>query len=356
MSDQKAHDTIRDTMRAAVLVGPNQIEMREVAVPPMEPGLIEIAVKACGVCGSDVHMWNNGKGGLAADMSDFIMGHEFAGEVTNPGDSDFQVGDRVVFWANLYCGKCDMCRVGQEQLCRYVNGEKYIGFVTDGALAERYVGKAMNAYKLPDNVSYIAAGLIDPLMVAYHAVKQSSLKLHGTVLVVGTGPIGYLMGHLLKKAGASYVALSYVSEKRLPFARSTGDFDAYFDGNDPDRAKRMYEATDGGFDVVFEAVGSADTIATALDAVKPGGEIVAVGNPPGPIPIDINRIVLRDVRLIGSVSCTRVEFTETIELIAAGTIDTEKYATDVMSLEQLQHAFERLTSDTDPALKVVIQP
>jgi len=343
-------------MKAGVLTGPKQIEMMDVPVPTVGPGLIEIKVTACGVCGSDIHMWKAGKGWGTGDMSNFIMGHEFCGVVMNPGDSDFKAGDRVAFWANLYCGECDMCQTGQEQLCRDVNGTNYVGFVCNGAYAEKYVGKAMNAYKLPDTVSDVAAGLIDPLMVAYHAIRQSNLKLHDKVLVVGSGIIGQLMGGLAKKAGASYVAMSKVNDRKIAKAKEIGDFDEYFDGNDSELVRKMQEASDGGFDIVFEAVGSEETLKTALDGVKPGGEIVTVGNPDGPILIDINRVVLREIRIIGSVSCTRAEFTETIDLIASGMIDAEKYVTDVMPLDQLQHAFERLTSRTDPVLKIVIKP
>ena len=90
----------------------------------------------------------------------------------------------MTFWANLYCGQCDMCQAGQEQLCREVNGTNYIGFVCNGAYAEQFVGKASNAYRLPDTVSDVAAGCIDPLMVAYHAVRKSGIRLHDRVLVV----------------------------------------------------------------------------------------------------------------------------------------------------------------------------
>jgi len=342
-------------MKAGVLTGPKQIEVIDVPVPAMGPGLIEIRIAACGVCGSDIHMWKAGKG-WEAGVSNFIMGHEYCGVVTKPGDSDFKVGDRVTFWANMYCGECDMCRDGKEQLCRDVNGTNYIGFVCNGAYAEKFVGKAMNAYKLPNNVSDVAAGLIDPLMVAYHAIKQSSFKLHDKVLVVGSGIIGQLLGGLLKKAGASYVAMSKVNDRKIAKAKEIGDFDEYFDGNDPDRAKKMQEATKGGFDVVFEVVGAGDTLNTCLDGVKPGGEIMMIGCPTELVSIDINRIVLKEVRLIGCVSCTRVEFAETIDLIASGMIDVEKYVTDIMPLDQLQLAFERLTSSTDPVLKIVIKP
>lgn len=347
----------QEMMKATVLAGPKRIEIKTVPVPPVEPGMIEIKVSACGVCGSDIHMWKAGKGWGEQDGSDFFMGHEFCGVVTNPGDSKFKVGDRVVFWANLYCGKCDMCMSGQEQLCREVNGTNYIGFVCNGAYAEKFVGKASNAYLLPDTVSDIAAGLIDPLMVAYHAVRQSGIKLHDKVLVAGSGIIGHLIGTLAKRAGASYVAMSKVNDLKIQKAKEIGDFDAFFDGNDPEQAEKMQKATNGGFDIAFEAVGASETLNTCIEAVRPGGEVVMIGNSIEPqVSFNMNRAVLQEIRLTGSVSCTRREFEETIDLIASGMIDPEKYVTDILPLDELQHAFERQISETDPMLKTVIKP
>lgn len=347
----------QETMKAGVLIGPHRIDIRQVPVPEMAPGMLKIRVSACGVCGSDIHMWKAGKGWSPEPIADFHMGHEFCGEVVDPGDSDFRIGDRVTFWANLYCGECDMCRAGKEHLCREVHGTNYIGFVCNGGYAEYFVGKAGNAYRLPDTVSDIAAGLIDPLMVAYHAVRQSSLKLHDKVLVVGSGIIAQLIGGLVKKAGASCLAMSKIDERQTGKAREIGDFDAYFDGNDPDRAAKMQAASEGGFDVVFEAVGAGESLAACLDGVKPGGEIVMIGNSMTPtVPFELNRAVLHEVRLIGSVSCTRKEFEETIDLIAKGIIDAEKYVTDILPLEQLQHAFEKQISPAESVLKTVIRP
>lgn len=98
-----------EMMKAAVLKGEENIEVKEISVPELKDDLLEIKVSACGVCGSDIHMWKAGKGWAKDENSDFVMGHEFCGVVTNEGKSDFKKGDRVVFWANLYCGKCDMC-------------------------------------------------------------------------------------------------------------------------------------------------------------------------------------------------------------------------------------------------------
>lgn len=342
------------TMKAAVLTGPKTIEIKQIPVPAVTPGTIKIAVSACGVCGSDVHMWKAGKGWNPDLDGHIVMGHEFCGVVTDPGDSSFQAGDRVVFWANLYCGVCDMCLSGQEHLCRDVNGTNYIGFVCNGAYAEQFVGKAKNAYKLPDTVSDVAAAVIDPLMVAYHAVKHH-VMLHDTVFVAGSGIIGQFIGKLAKAAGASLVVMSKINDAKIEKSRQIGDIDAYIDGADPDRTEKLTALSHGGFDVAFEAVGAAAALETCVDAVKPGANVVMIGNTVAPtIPFSMNRTVLKEVSLIGSVSCTRQEFTETIDLIAGGLIDPEPYVSEIIPLEQLQQAFERLTDDSDKAVKFVV--
>lgn len=344
-------------MKAAVLTGPCKLEVKEVPVPEVHAGEIEIKVSACGVCGSDIHMWKAGRGWGKGEMPDFTMGHEFCGVVTNPGDSNFKKGDRVVFWANLYCGHCDMCMQGQEHLCREVDGTNYIGFVCNGAYAENFAGKAGNAYLLPDSVSDVAAGLIDPLMVAYHAVRKSGVKLGDKVLVVGTGIIGFMIAELVKKAGASYVAIEKNSDNRVPVAKRAGYADAYFDNRESDMLEKMREATGGGFDLAFEAVGVEGTLSDCIFASKPGGKVIMIGNSmTETIPVNINRAVLQEIELVGSVSCTREEFTGTIDLIANKVIDPEIYVTDIVPLEELQRTFERLTSPEDPILKAVVKP
>lgn len=348
---------MRKTMKAAVLIGPAQIEVKDVAMPEMAPGMILIKVSACGVCGSDIHMWKEGKGWSRESIPDFHMGHEFCGTVVDPGDSDFHIGERVVFWANLYCGKCDMCMAGKEHLCRQVHGTNYIGFVCNGAYAEYFAGPAKNAYRLPDSVSDLAAALIDPLMVAYHAVKNSDIKLHDKVLVVGSGIIAQMLGGLLKKAGASLLAMSKINDNQMEKARELGNFDIYLDGREPERAQKYKEISDGGFDVVFEAVGSEQSIQTCLDAVRPGGQIVVIGNSVTPeIPFNLNTLVLNEIRLNGSVSCTRREFEETIDLIASGFIRPEKYVTDIVNLDGLQGAMEKQVSPDVKMLKSVVMP
>ena len=285
------------------------------------------------------------------------MGHEFCGVVTQTKSDKFKIGDRVTFWANLYCGECDMCTQGLEHLCREVNGTNYIGFVCNGAYAEKFTGDAKRAYLLPDNVSDIQAALIDPLMVAYHAVRKSGIKLNEKVLVIGSGIIGQMIGHLAKCAGASYLAISKVNDIKIKKAREIGDFDEYFDGRDDDIIEQLKSKTQGGFDIVFEAVGLDSTLDLSINAVKPGGKVVVIGNSITPtVNFNMNKLVLNEVQLLGSVSCTRVEFEETIDLISKGIINPENYVTDILPLNELQTAFERLIDENDPALKMVVKP
>lgn len=343
-------------MKAAVLTGPKQIELKNVPVPEVGPGEARIKVSACGVCGSDVHLWKQGRGWNPDMRGDFWMGHEFCGVVDDPGESDFKKGDRVTFWANLYCGVCDQCLCGAEQLCRYVDGKNYVGFTRNGAYAEYYAGPIKNAYKLPDTVSDLDAALIDPLMVAYHAVKRSGLKLGDSVLVSGSGIIAQLIGTLARKAGARIVAMSRVDDRQLEIARKIGDFNAYFKVGEPDLEKRLKEVSGGGFAVAFEAVGAPESLALCVDAAAPGGRIILIGNSlTDSVPFALNKVVLHELRLDGSVSCTRREFAETIELIASGFIDPEKYVTDIFPLEKLGEALEKQSSSRDPFLKSVIR-
>lgn len=343
-------------MKAAVLAGPQKIRIEKVPVPPVTPGMMQIKVSACGVCGSDIHMWKQGHGWNPDLKEDFHMGHEFCGVVTDPGESGFRIGDRVVFWANLYCGECDMCRKGSEHLCRSVDGKNYIGFVCNGGYAEYFTGPIKNACRLPDSVSDISAALIDPLMVACHALKNSGMKLYDKVFVSGSGIIAQLIGALAKKAGASLLAMSRVDDRQLYIAKEIGDFNLYFNAADNDVEQKIADASKGGFDIAFEAVGARESLALCMSAVRPGGKVVLIGNSmTETVPFALNRAVLHELHLSGSVSCTREEFGETIALIADGFINVEKYVTDIFPLEKLQCAFEKQCSANEPFLKSVLK-
>lgn len=344
------------SMKAAVLKGSEEIEICDVPIQKAENGTLQIKLKACGVCGSDVHLWKQGHGWNPAHKGPFWPGHEFCGVVTDPGDSAFKPGDRVIFWANLYCAQCDMCASENEHLCRQVDGKNYIGFVCNGGYAQYFTGPIKNACKLPDTVSDISAALIDPLMVAYHAVKHSGIRLNDKVFISGSGIIAHLIGELAKKSGAALVAMSRIDDRQLDIAKKNGNFDLYYKADDPDVVSQILKDSQGGFDLAFEAVGAPSSLDDCVKALRPGGKIVAIGNSIEPkVPFNLNEVVLHELSLSGSVSCTRREFEETIDLLGSGFIDVEKYVTDIFPLEGLQDALRKQAYGTEPFLKSVIR-
>ena len=153
------------------------------------------------------------------------------------------------------------------------------------------------------------------------------------------------------------MAMTKLNDIKLAPVKKAGFVDEYFDNNEADMLSKMKSATNGGFDISFEVVGAESTLDTCINALKPGGTVLMIGNSITPtIPVNINRAVLQEINLIGSVSCTREEFEGTIDLIAKGVIDPEAYVTDIVTLDKLQNTFERLVSMDDPILKAVVKP
>ena len=335
-------------MRSAYLVGPKSIEIKEITPPALAPGQIGTEVQYCAICGSDLHMWEHGEPHLA-------MGHEFSAKVTDPGDSDFQIGDRVVFFCGVPCYACDMCLQGKHHLCRSFWVDDYTGINIDGGMAETYVGLAKYAYKLPDHVSDQAGAMVEPTAVAYHAVNQAGMKLGAKVLVVGGGIIGQLIGAMAARAGAAYIALSEINPQRMASAQKAGGFDAYFDAADPDQVAKMMAATNGGFDVVFECTAVLGGYMTSLLAAKPDSQVVFVGAPSGLVPILSILIVTKELHVVGSIAYSLQDYQDVIAMIAKD-FDPVRYVTDIVPLEDTQKSFERLASGNDPAIKILIKP
>jgi len=335
-------------MKAAYLTGAKKIEIKEKEVPALQPGYIETKVKYCAICGSDLHMWEAGQPNI-------VMGHEFSAEVTNPGDSDFKVGDKVTFFCGVPCYQCDMCLQGKHHLCRSLWSDDYTGINIDGGLAEKYVGLAKYAYKLPPGVSDKAGAMVEPTAVAYHAVNQANLKLGSKVLVVGGGIIGQLIGALARRSGASYVALSEINKQRMDSAKKINEFDEFFDAADPEQIPKMMGATGGGFDAVFECTAVSGGYMTSFVAAKPDSMVVLVGAPSNPTSVLPILVVIKELHVVGSIAYSLQEYANVIELIVKG-FDPVRYVTDVVPLADTQHSFERLVSGSDPAIKILVEP
>jgi threonine dehydrogenase-like Zn-dependent dehydrogenase len=335
-------------MKIARLVGPKLIQVEEKAREPLQPGFIRIKVACCSICGSDLHMWERGEPHVA-------MGHEFAGTVIDPGDSSFAEGDRVLFYCGVPCYKCDMCLEGMHHLCRTLWVDDYSGINIDGGLAEEYVGFAKYAYKLPDNVSFENAALLEPCAVAYHGVRKSGMKIGDKVLIIGGGIIGLLSGLMAKRAGASYVALSEVNPQRMESARKLDLFDDYFDAADEEQIQKMMEATGNGFDVVFETAAAKGGYLTAFQIVKPNRTIVFLGAPNDFVEVMPILVTVRELKIVGSIAYSFQDYQDVLNLMING-LDLTPYISDIVPLEDTQKAFERLTSGKDPAIKIHVKP
>ena len=342
------------TYTKVIVSGPAQFEARTATLPdPLPAGYFAGKVNCCSICGSDRGFWRSGNKDRGVSL-----GHEMCVTVTDPGDTDLKVGERVAIYPLKSCWECESCRQGYDNICLKM-GEpgRYTGISKDGGYAQMYIGPADYAIRVPDHVSDEAAALVEPIATSYHGLRRSRLTAGCKALVVGAGPIGLYAAELAKLAGAK-VAISEFNVKRLEAAKARGDLDGYFDASDPDlNANLKAFCGDRGFDVVFECSGSAGGFATAIATVRIHGQVVALGVSTSPVGIVTQSYAVREVDILPSFSYTMEEFKTALDIVASGKLDPTKYVTKTVPLDQLQAAFEALFDDPNNAdLKVLVKP
>jgi L-iditol 2-dehydrogenase len=338
-------------VRALVFVEPGEMAVME--RPDRRPGSGEVlvAVRAAGICGSDVHGY---LGLTGRRQPGLVMGHEVAGEILELGDAvqDVRIGDRVVLRSILACGRCGPCLRGQPNVCDNRQG---LGMQFDGAYAERMVVPATLAVRLPDAVSYDQAALVEPLAVALHAVAITSLEASDHVVIVGAGPIGLLTLLAVRLRGVASVAITDRSPHRLSVARSLGA-DLVVDVGTTDPVDAILEATGGrGADVVFEAVGVTATVGQSLAVARTGGQVTWIGNSAPTVELPMQTMVTRELTLRGSYAFVD-EFDQAIELLATGRIDVRPLIELTAPLDDAPSLFRRLGDGSLDAVKVVLVP
>lgn len=339
-------------MKCVSISGERKLVLKDKEVPVSKDGSVVIEVKSCGICGSDIHNWEvGGPVGL-------VMGHEFAGVVVDPGNRiDLEKGDRVTGLPISPCGKCEACKRGDVQYCPETWSEAVgLALTNSGGYAEYTSCRSDMVRKLPGNVSFDAACMVEPSAVSLHAVNLSNIKIGDDVLIVGGGIIGLMAAEFAKMAGARYVAMVETNKKRGRKAVSFGKVDEYYDALKEDTIPKLITKTNGGFDVVIECCGNAGAVTEALMTVKPGGVVVLVGVSPTPISIPTVVGVMREVKMLGAIAYTAQEFDTCLNLIASKKLNVTKYIDDLVSLDRVQESFERLTSGKDSAIKIIIKP
>lgn len=343
-------------MKSLLLKEYGSLAIADLAQP--EPGEREVLVRvaACGICGSDVHGYDGSSGRRIPPL---VMGHEAAGVIVGlgAGVTAYRVGDRVTFDSTVYCGRCGFCKRGEVNLCdrREVIGVSCGEYRRDGAFAEYIVVPERILYRLPGNMSFPEAAMLEATSVALHAVKVSGAKTGDTTLVVGAGMIGLLTMQALRAKGVGRVMIADIDETRLTLAELLGADEA-LRGTGGEIAEAILQRTGGvGADLVFDAVGRAKTVAESIDSVRKGGTVTLIGNIEPEVRLPLQKVVSRQIRIQGT-AASAGEYPEAIELISKGRVHVRPLITAVAPLEEGPRWFERLHAQEPNLMKVVLAP
>ena len=343
-------------MKALVYTKPYCLEYLDFPQPSVGDDDVLIGVKACGICGSDVQGYT-GKTGRR--IPPLIMGHEAAGIVEDVGKKvkNFKKGDRVCFNSTVYCNKCQPCQKGYYNRCekREVLGVSTADFKRHGAFAEYVAVPWWIVSKIPDNLSFVHAALLEPVSIGMHAANRSPISANDTVVVIGAGTIGIFILQACKLKGAGKVIVFDINEFRLNLAKKLGADEVVSPANSNLKETILKKTQNKGADVTFEAVGYANTFADAVSVTKTGGCIVAVGNLHKTAQFDLQELVARELTFTGSYASSG-EFHDCIDFVASGKINVQPLISDVLSLAEGPSAFERLLKAEENLLKIILEP
>lgn len=343
-------------MKALVHTEPYRFEYSDFPDPAVGGDDVLVRVRACGICGSDVHGCT-GKTGRR--IPPLIMGHEAAGIVEDVGRnvSGFKKGDRVCFDSTVYCNTCSACRKGLYNRCdkRQVLGVSVPAFKRHGAFAEYVAVPSWIVFKIPDSLSFVQAALLEPASIGTHAASRAPITADDTVLVMGAGTIGLFILQGARLRGAAKVIAVDIDEFRLGVAKKLGA-GATVNPAKSNLKEVVLDLTNGkGADVALEAVGYAKTFADAVSVTKLGGYVVAVGNLEKKAEFDLQELVARELTFTGSYASSG-EFSRCIDWVASGRINVEPLISDILPLQEGQRAFERLLKAEEHLLKIVLEP
>ncbi|MDX3078575.1 zinc-dependent alcohol dehydrogenase family protein [Streptomyces sp. NPDC088354] len=319
-------------MKAVVIAEPGKIELATVEDPAPGPREVVVAVSACGLCGTDLHILQ----GEFAPTLPIVPGHEFAGEVVAVGSAvtELGIGARVAVDPSLHCGECHYCRRGRGNLC-----ERWaaIGVTEPGGAAEFAVAPVANCVVLPEHVSTADAALIEPLSCAVRGYDVLRGRLASHVLIYGSGTMGLMMLELAKRTGAASVDVVDVNPERLATARLLGCDNTAASADDITRPR--------GWDVVIDATGNAAAIQDGLGRVGRGGTFLQFGvaDYAARAVVEPYRIYNQELTITGSMAVLH-SYERAAELFAAGVLDPGVFISDRFPLGDYAHAIERFTA------------
>lgn len=343
-------------MKALVLKEYNKFSYEDVPLPEIGEDDVLIRVKACGICGSDVHGMD---GSTGRRIPPIIMGHEAAGVIEKVGDKivDWKAGDRVTFDSTVVTRQDFYSQKGTFNLSDYrkVLGVSCGEYRQHGAFAE-YVAVPQSAlYRLPDDLSFEKAAMVEPVSVAFHAVNLIPNEINESAVVVGAGMIGLFVIQALRIKGYGTIIALDLDQSRLDMARELGA-DHALRSDDPDVLQKVKDLTHGrGADMAFDVVGIAPTVNLSINATRKGGKIGLVGNFSPKVEIPLQAVVSRQLTLYGSCASAG-EYPACLEMIASGRVRVEEMMSAVVPLTDAASWFARLHKGEPGLMKVIVAP
>ncbi|MFO1074068.1 MAG: 2,3-butanediol dehydrogenase [Geminicoccaceae bacterium] len=351
-------------MKAAVYHGRGDVRVEDRPEPKLRPGTLKLKVDWCGICGTDLHEYEEGpifcpKPGqphpITGETLPLILGHEFAGTIVEAGPDagGFKLGERVTVDPILASDDDDECHRGESHLCRKLGFQGLSGF--GGGFSEYVVVRADRSHSLGDLPTDLGA-MVEPLAVSFHAMHQSGFKAGDTAIVYGAGPIGQGMILCLRAAGASMIVVVDPAAARQKMARAL-KADVVLDPRESDVAAEVMRLTRGrGVEVAFDCAGIDATVASAMDTVRRGGTFVMVAIWGHPAKVDMLALVLREIRLVGTIAYNG-EFPHVIALLRDGRMDPTPMITKRIGVDDIvPGGFEELLKNRDKHVKILVQP
>jgi L-iditol 2-dehydrogenase len=315
------------------------VEVRDIPKPSPRANEVLIKVKAAAICGSDLGIYRYTQAYRMMKLP-VVMGHEFSGIIEDKGNNvqGYEVGDRVLSESVKACGFCEFCKIDMSNLCEQ---STLFGIHVDGGFAEYVTVPYRLLHKIPETMNFDQAALVEPLSNAVHFVKDiANYKKDDFVVVHGCGPIGLFSAQLFMIGGAKVLMTGLtVDTLRFEMAKKLGIETLNIE--EEGLEGKVNEMTEGaGADIAFVATGAAPALQQALNIIKKRGQVTVVGIFGKEVPLDITRLVRRELQIIGAYDARPKNFSESIELIASKRIDVDSVLTHKFKLEDAEEAFK----------------
>jgi 2-desacetyl-2-hydroxyethyl bacteriochlorophyllide A dehydrogenase len=333
-------------MRALVYTQPHEVQLHDRPMPELASGEVVLKIEAVGICGSDMHAWH---GHDPRRKPGLVLGHEFVGAIAASAAPGFEVGTRFTGNPLITCGTCEYCVQGRNNLCA---NRTMVGMTRPGAYAEYMSIPAASLIAMPQDMPARAAALTEPAATAWHAINLTLRALarpihECRVLVIGGGAIGMLAALLLRHLGVRRVVLAELNALR----REAVATHAQCETIDP----RINAPAENGFDVVIDAVGAKATRAQAFAAIKPGGVVMHVGLQDWASEVDMRKLTLAEITLLGTYTYTTADLRATVDALAQGAFGDLSWVEE-RPLDAGQQAFLDLDQGRCAAAKVLLRP